>query len=223
MVRYHATNDNVKYNYCVAPAVAHVHSGDIIEANTLDCFGDAIQHPGDTLAMAKGDNPLTGPFYIDGAEPGDTLAIRFLSLEVNGKQGIGALAPGFGALNPTDFTPMINQPLLERIWFVHRSGGEYRDVQGGRFEFHHENSVASVSRLHWRRARGRRIAQFGRSRGFWRQYGRARGERWKHALLARERCWRAALFLAMGTPPWATAKWRVRRLKFRCACAWKCA
>ena len=117
VVRYHATNDNVKYDYCVAPAVAHVHSGDIIEANTLDCFGDAIQHPGDTLAMAKGDNPLTGPFYIDGAEPGDTLAIRFLSLEVNGKQGIGALAPGFGALNPTDFTPMINQPLPERIWF----------------------------------------------------------------------------------------------------------
>ncbi|HLJ41928.1 MAG TPA: hypothetical protein VKT50_10615, partial [Candidatus Acidoferrales bacterium] len=72
VVRYHATNDNVKYDYCVAPAVAHVHSGDIIEANTLDCFGDAIQHPGDTLAMAKGDNPLTGPFYIDGAEPGDT-------------------------------------------------------------------------------------------------------------------------------------------------------
>ena len=96
VVRYHATNDNVKYDYCVAPAVAHVHSGDIIEANTLDCFGDAIRHPGDTLAMAKGDNPLTGPFYIDGAEPGDTLAIRFLSLEVNGKQGIGALAPGFG-------------------------------------------------------------------------------------------------------------------------------
>src|SRR5579859_1704853 len=117
VVKYHATNDNVKYDYCVAPAVAHVHSGDIIEANTLDCFGDAIQHPGDTLAMAKGDNPLTGPFYIDGAEPGDTLAIRFLSLEVNGKQGIGALAPGFGALNPTDFTPMINQPLPERIWF----------------------------------------------------------------------------------------------------------
>ena len=116
-VKYTATIQNVKYNYCTMPAVAHVRSGDIIEANTLDCFGDAIQHPGDTLSMAKGDNPLTGPFYIDGAEPGDTLAIRFLSLSVNGKQGIGALAPGFGALNSTDLTPMINAPLPERIWF----------------------------------------------------------------------------------------------------------
>lgn len=117
VVKYEATIQNVKYNYCTMPAVAHVRSGDIIEANTLDCFGDAIQHPGDTLSMVKGDNPLTGPFYIDGAEPGDTLAIRFLSLSVNGKQGIGALAPGFGALNSTDLTPMINTPLPERIWF----------------------------------------------------------------------------------------------------------
>src|SRR6185437_433235 len=76
----------------------------------------------------------------------------------------------------------------------HRSGDEYRGVQGGRFEFHNENSAASISRLHWRRTRGRRIAQFGCSRGFWRKYGRARGERWKHALLARERGGRAALF-----------------------------
>ena len=117
VVKYTATIQNVKYNYCTMPAVAHVRSGEIIEANTLDCFGDAIQHPGDTLSMAKGDNPLTGPFYIDGAEPGDTLAIRFLSLAVNGKQGIGALAPGFGAINSTDLTPMINAPLPERIWF----------------------------------------------------------------------------------------------------------
>ena len=117
VVKYTATIQNVKYNYCTMPAVAHVRSGEIIEANTLDCFGDAIQHPGDTLSMAKGDNPLTGPFYIDGAEPGDTLAIHFLSLNVNGKQGVGALAPGFGALNSTDLTPMINAPLPERIWF----------------------------------------------------------------------------------------------------------
>lgn len=117
VVKYTATTENVKYNYCTMPAVARVRSGEIIEANTLDCFGDAIQHPGDTLSMAKGDNPLTGPFYIEGAEPGDTLAVRFLSLNVNGKQGIGALAPGFGAINSTDLTPMINAPLPERIWF----------------------------------------------------------------------------------------------------------
>ena len=64
----------------------------------------------------KGDNPLTGPFYVEGAEPGDTLAIDFLSLEVNSNQGVGAFAPGFGALNSTFYTPMVNPPLPERIW-----------------------------------------------------------------------------------------------------------
>ena len=34
--------------------------------------------------MAKGDNPLTGPFYVEGAEPGDTLAVKILDLQVDG-------------------------------------------------------------------------------------------------------------------------------------------
>lgn len=116
-VRYRATIDVVKYVYGSAPPVEHLRSGDILDTNTLDCFGDVIKKPGDSLSMVKGDNPLTGPFYIDGAEPGDTLAVDILHLEANGKQGIGAFAPGFGALNSTNYTPMLNPPLPERIWF----------------------------------------------------------------------------------------------------------
>ena len=116
VVKYQATIDVVKYVYGGATPVARLAPGDILETNTLDAFGDAIQKPGDTLALVKGDNPLTGPFYIEGAEPGDTLAIEFLSLEVNSNQGVGAFAPGFGALNSTGYTPMVNPPLPERIW-----------------------------------------------------------------------------------------------------------
>jgi len=117
VVQYHATLDNVKYVFGVAPPVAHLHPGNILEANSLDCFGNAIKKPGDTLALTKGDNPLTGPFFIDGAEPGDTLAIHILDLQVDGNQGIGAFAPGFGALNETNYTPMLHSPLPEKIWF----------------------------------------------------------------------------------------------------------
>jgi amidase len=117
VVRYEATLANVKYVYGVADPVARVRPGDTIETNTLDAFGDVIQKPGDTMALVKGDNPLTGPFYIEGAQPGDTLAVRVLDLEVNGTQGVGALAPGFGTLNPTNYTPMLNPDLPERIWF----------------------------------------------------------------------------------------------------------
>jgi amidase len=116
-VRYQASIDTVKYVYGVAPPVAHLHPGNILEANSLDCFGNAIKKPGDTLALSKGDNPLTGPFFIDGAEPGDTLVVRILDLQVDSDQGLGAFAPGFGALNETNYTPMLHPPLPEKIWF----------------------------------------------------------------------------------------------------------
>jgi amidase len=102
VVKYHATINDVKYVYGPAAPVAHVKSGDIIETNTLDAFGNVLKKPGDKLSMVKGDNPLTGPFYVDGAQPGDTLAVKILDLQVDGNQGVGAFAPGFGALNETN-------------------------------------------------------------------------------------------------------------------------
>jgi acetamidase/formamidase len=118
VVRYTATIDNVKYLFGLAPPVASVKPGDILEANSLDCFGNALQKPGDSFSLVKGDNPLTGPFYIEGAQPGDTLIVHILDLQVDGKQGVGTFGPGFGAANATHYTPMIEtQPLPEKMWF----------------------------------------------------------------------------------------------------------
>ena len=107
VVQYHATIDNVKYVFGVALPVAHLKPGNVLEANSLDCFGNALQKPGDSFSLVKGDNPLTGPFYMDGAEPGDTLVVRILDLQVDGKQGVGTFSPGFGAANSTHYTPML--------------------------------------------------------------------------------------------------------------------
>jgi acetamidase/formamidase len=117
VVRYQATIGDVKYVYGVAPPVARLRPKDILETNTLDCFGDAIRKPGDTLALVKGDNPLTGPFFVEGAEPGDTLVVKFLDLQLDSVQGVGAFAPGFGALSTTFYTPMLNAPIPERVYF----------------------------------------------------------------------------------------------------------
>jgi amidase len=118
VVRYEVKPSELKYTYAASYApVARLKAGDILETNTVDCFGNAIKKPGDTLSMAKGDNPLTGPFFIEGAEPGDTLAVKILDIKVDSNQGIGALAPGFGAINSTNYTPMINPPIPEKIWF----------------------------------------------------------------------------------------------------------
>src|SRR6476660_4185937 len=118
IVRYHATIDTVKYVFGVAPPVATVQPGNTLEANSLDCFGNALQKPGDSFSLVKGDNPLTGPFFIEGAEPGDTLVVQILDLQVDGKQGVGTFSPGFGAANATHYTPMLeSKALAEKIWF----------------------------------------------------------------------------------------------------------
>src|SRR6266550_4155088 len=117
VVRYEPKEADLKYVFGVAKPVAAVKPGDIIDTRTVDCFGNVIQKPGDTLAKVKGDNPLTGPFFVDGAEPGDTLVVKILELTVDSNQGVGALAPGFGALNTTNYTPMLHAPVPEKIWF----------------------------------------------------------------------------------------------------------
>jgi amidase len=116
-VKYRATLDNVKYVYGAAEPAARVKAGDVIETNTLDAFGNALQKPGDSLSLVKGDNPLTGPFYVEGAEPGDSLAVKILALDVDADQGVGTAGPGFGALNATNYTPMIGSAIPDRIWF----------------------------------------------------------------------------------------------------------
>jgi len=116
VVRYRGAADNVKYVFATSDPIARLKSKDILETNTLDAFGNAIQKPTDTLRMVKGDNPLTGPFFVEGAEPGDTLVVKILDLQIDGNQGVGTIAPGFGAINSSKYTPVLNPDLPERIW-----------------------------------------------------------------------------------------------------------
>ena len=119
VVHYATTTTNVKYLFATAEPVLRLKSGDILDTNTLDCFGNALRKPGDTVSMIKRYNPLAGPFYIEGTEPGDTLAVKILDLQVDGDTGVGAYSPGFGALSGSHYTPVLEPPLKERVWFYH--------------------------------------------------------------------------------------------------------
>jgi acetamidase/formamidase len=118
VVHFKGTMENVKATFGPAEPVAHVKPGGILEASSLDCFGNALQKPGDPFSNIKIDNPLTGPFFIDGAEPGDTLVVHILDLQADGKQGVGTFGPGFGAANSTHYTPMLEKaPLPDLAWY----------------------------------------------------------------------------------------------------------
>ena len=69
------------------------------------------------LLMAAGhDNPQTGPFFVEGAEPGDTLAVKILRLEPARSYAVSSFGPGFGALVGTDRTAMLGPEFPETTW-----------------------------------------------------------------------------------------------------------
>jgi acetamidase/formamidase len=71
--------------------VLRIKPGDHVITSTIDASG--VDSAG--VKRAQGPNPQTGPFYIEGAEPGDTLIVHLLRLEINRATGYSGtlLAP----------------------------------------------------------------------------------------------------------------------------------
>jgi amidase len=112
-VHYELKYQDLKYVFGPLPPVMRVHAGDIIDTTTVDADGKALEEAG---VKVMGPNPLTGPFYVEEAEPGDTLVVRFLTIDPNTKQGFGGAGPGFGALNSSHYTPMLGGSIPAKSW-----------------------------------------------------------------------------------------------------------
>jgi acetamidase/formamidase len=69
-------------------------------------------------------NPQTGPFFVEGAEPGDTLAIHFVSIEPSRDWGASCTVPLFGALTSTHQTATLQEPLPEVVWIYEVDAGK---------------------------------------------------------------------------------------------------
>jgi amidase len=119
-LRYIPKHEELKYTFGGVPPTHHIAPGTRIVSWTEDCYDGAVTRPDQMPSKVQPpghDNPQTGPFYVDGAEPGDTLAIRIVKLEPARGYGISSLFPGFGALNGTDRTAILQPDLPERVWF----------------------------------------------------------------------------------------------------------
>jgi amidase len=113
VVHYELKMQELKTTWGNLPPVMHVKPGDTIDTTTVDADGKEPEAKG---FKPDGPNPLTGPFYVDGAEPGDTLAVKFISIEPNNKEGFGSAGPGFGALNSSNYTPVLGGPIPKSEW-----------------------------------------------------------------------------------------------------------
>ena len=103
-----------------AEPVLRITPGDIVEVETLDAFEGKIRSEADKPADVLNFpfvNPQCGPIAIDGAEKGDVLAVSIHSIKPRGAQPIGttALITEFGGLVGTANTPILNDPLPERV------------------------------------------------------------------------------------------------------------
>jgi len=118
-LRWTPEHRDLVYTFGGAAPKHHIASGTRIVTWTEDCFDGAVKTAADlpSKVMPPGhDNPQTGPFYIDGAEPGDTIAIHILRLEPARDYAVSSFAPGFGALVGTEQTAMIGSELPETTW-----------------------------------------------------------------------------------------------------------
>ena len=73
------------------PPALRIKPGDRVITKTIDAGGtDWNGKP-----VAPGPNPQTGPFFIEGAEPGDMIAVTFTKIDINRTTAYsgGALAP----------------------------------------------------------------------------------------------------------------------------------
>jgi len=111
------------YSYVFNPyreSIARVKPGERVTIHTDDAFESRITKkedlPSRALATAKFLNPQTGPIYVEGAEPGDTLAVRIESIEPTRDFAVSVLIPYFGGLTSTNFTRTLQEPLPERVW-----------------------------------------------------------------------------------------------------------
>jgi acetamidase/formamidase len=111
--------DKFVWTFGGAPPLARIRPGTVLEVFTEDCFAGRVKSVDDLVSKVCEFpflNPQTGPFYVVGAEPGDTLAVHFVSIEPARDWAASSTVPLFGALTSTHTTATLQPPLPEMVW-----------------------------------------------------------------------------------------------------------
>ena len=126
--RFVPTPEQFAWTFGGCPPVMHVRPGEVLELFTEDAFAGQIRSSDDLPSrriVYPFINPQTGPFHVEGAEPGDTLAIHLIDVQPARDWAVSTTVPLFGALTGTKFTatlqkvqsalPDCTKPVLLRV------------------------------------------------------------------------------------------------------------
>ena len=103
--------------------VYYIEPGDRVVTTTVDARGgDSAGNP-----VTSGSNPMTGPFYINGAEPGDVLVLRLERITPNRATGWSSTGVDPGLVDPWFVhqlpMPESDQPRQLAVWDIDVSAG----------------------------------------------------------------------------------------------------
>ena len=121
------------YSFAHPPAL-HVKPGDRIVTKTIDAGG--VDWNG--KSVGSGPNPQTGPFYIDGAEPGDVLVVTIEKLETNRASSYASSLLSPYTVDPAAIAARVDRDPKRLTWTIDKAKGVARldqaDVQPGGIE-----------------------------------------------------------------------------------------
>jgi formamidase len=111
------------------PPIVTVEPGDQVVLETRDAFDGQVTPASTAEDVRRADlgpvHPLTGPVYVEGAEPGDLLEVKIQAIQPE-RSGYTVQAPGFGFLRDLFPEPHIVQ------WELAGGFAESRDLPGVR-------------------------------------------------------------------------------------------
>jgi acetamidase/formamidase len=104
------------------PPAMRIKAGERIVSKTIDASG--MDSTGKQIA--PGPNPQTGPFFVEGAEPGDMLIVTFDKIEINRATAYsgGALAPY--AVTPASLLSRTERQVPRANWLLDKARGMAR-------------------------------------------------------------------------------------------------
>ncbi len=116
------------------PPVLRIKPGDHVVTKTIDAAGTDWNGK----SVGSGPNPQTGPFYVEGAEPGDMLAVTFDKIETNREMAYSASLLAPYAVDPQAIAARTDREARRLTWTIEKARGvahlDQADVQPGGLE-----------------------------------------------------------------------------------------
>jgi acetamidase/formamidase len=119
VITFRPSAEQYAWTFGGAAPVMRIRPPAMLRLFTEDCFAGRVRSSSDLVSEVCEFpflNPQTGPFYVEGAQPGDTVAVHFVSISPARSWGASTTVPLFGALTSTHLTATLQDPLPEVVW-----------------------------------------------------------------------------------------------------------